>query len=116
MERLVAERLAARKSRNFAESDRLRDRLAEMGVKLKDGKDPVTGGRYDLGGRVMSMVTCRRHLLPPKGDRQYSPPDDREKDWRNSLPFPAHWLAYIALKLLVLALVAYFALNYYGLM
>ncbi len=44
------------------------------------------------------------------------PPDDREKDWRNSLPFPAHWLAYIALKLLVLALVAYFALNYYGLM
>jgi cysteinyl-tRNA synthetase len=40
---LVAERLAARKARNFAESDRLRDLLAEMGVKLKDGKDKNTG-------------------------------------------------------------------------
>ena len=41
--KLVTERLAARKSRNFAESDRLRDVLTEMGVKLKDGKDPATG-------------------------------------------------------------------------
>jgi cysteinyl-tRNA synthetase len=43
VEKLVAERLAARKARNFAESDRLRDVLAEMGVKLKDGKDKSTG-------------------------------------------------------------------------
>ncbi len=43
VEKLVAERLAARKARNFAESDRLRDLLLEMGVKLKDGKDPATG-------------------------------------------------------------------------
>ena len=43
VEKLVAERLEARKSRNFAESDRLRDALTEMGVKLKDGKDPATG-------------------------------------------------------------------------
>jgi cysteinyl-tRNA synthetase len=39
----VAARLAARKAKNFAESDRIRDELAAMGVKLKDGKDPVTG-------------------------------------------------------------------------
>ncbi len=31
------------------------------------------------------------------------PPDEPEKDWRASLPFPAHWLAYIAIKLVVLA-------------
>ena len=43
MEKLVAERLAARKAKNFAESDRLRDLLAGMGVKLKDGKDKATG-------------------------------------------------------------------------
>ncbi len=34
-----------------------------------------------------------------------TPPDDPEKDWRASLPFPAHWLGYIAIKLVVLALV-----------
>jgi cysteinyl-tRNA synthetase len=43
---LIAERLAARKAKNFAESDRIRDQLAAMGVQLKDGKDatgePVT--------------------------------------------------------------------------
>jgi cysteinyl-tRNA synthetase len=43
VEKLVAERLAARKSRNFAESDRLRDLLADMGVKLKDSKNKTTG-------------------------------------------------------------------------
>jgi cysteinyl-tRNA synthetase len=43
VERLVAERLAARKARNFAESDRLRDELAALGIQLKDGKDPATG-------------------------------------------------------------------------
>ncbi|WP_374546167.1 cysteine--tRNA ligase [Rhodoblastus sp.] len=43
VEKLVVERLAARKARNFAESDRLRDLLAEMGVKLKDGKNKETG-------------------------------------------------------------------------
>ena len=31
---------AARKARNFAESDRLRDELAAMGVQLMDGKGP----------------------------------------------------------------------------
>jgi cysteinyl-tRNA synthetase len=40
---LVAARLAARKARNFAEGDRIRDELTGMGIALKDGKDPATG-------------------------------------------------------------------------
>jgi cysteinyl-tRNA synthetase len=40
---LVAARLAARKAKNFAEGDRIRDELAAMGIALKDGKDPATG-------------------------------------------------------------------------
>ncbi|MGB3042986.1 MAG: cysteine--tRNA ligase [Xanthobacteraceae bacterium] len=43
---LVAARTAARAAKNWAESDRIRDELATMGVVLKDGKDadgkPVT--------------------------------------------------------------------------
>ena len=42
-ERLIAARLEARRAKNFAESDRLRDELAAMGIQLKDGKDPATG-------------------------------------------------------------------------
>jgi cysteinyl-tRNA synthetase len=39
----VAMRLEARRAKNFAESDRIRDELAAMGIALKDGKDPATG-------------------------------------------------------------------------
>ena len=39
---LVVSRNAARKARNFAESDRIRDELAKMGVVLKDSKDGTT--------------------------------------------------------------------------
>jgi cysteinyl-tRNA synthetase len=42
-EALIAARLAARLAKNFAESDRIRDELAAMGIALKDGKDPATG-------------------------------------------------------------------------
>ncbi len=46
MEALVNLRLEARRAKNFAESDRIRDELAAMGIQLKDGKDaegnPVT--------------------------------------------------------------------------
>lgn len=40
---LVAARLAARRAKDFKESDRIRDELAAMGVALKDAKDPKTG-------------------------------------------------------------------------
>ncbi len=40
---LLAARTAAREARNWAESDRLRDELAAMGISIKDGKDPLTG-------------------------------------------------------------------------
>lgn len=43
VESLIAARLEARRAKNFAESDRLRDELAVMGIQLKDGKDPATG-------------------------------------------------------------------------
>ena len=43
VDELVAARLAARKAKDFKESDRIRDELASMGVALKDAKDPKTG-------------------------------------------------------------------------
>jgi cysteinyl-tRNA synthetase len=39
---LIEARAAARKAKNFAESDRIRDELAAMGVVLKDTKDGTT--------------------------------------------------------------------------
>jgi cysteinyl-tRNA synthetase len=39
---IVAERSAARATRNWAESDRLRDHLAALGVAIKDSKDGAT--------------------------------------------------------------------------
>jgi cysteinyl-tRNA synthetase len=42
IEGLIAARTAARKTKNFKESDRIRDELAAMGVVLKDSKDGTT--------------------------------------------------------------------------
>jgi len=43
-----------------------------------------------------------------------SEPD--KKSWHDSLPFPKHWLGYIAIKVVVLALIVYVALRYKGLL
>ncbi len=43
IEALITARLDARRARDFAKSDRIRDELAAMGIALKDGKDPATG-------------------------------------------------------------------------
>jgi cysteinyl-tRNA synthetase len=40
--RLVEDRLAARHTKNWAESDRIRDELAAMGIAIKDNKDGTT--------------------------------------------------------------------------
>jgi cysteinyl-tRNA synthetase len=40
---LIAARAAARKAKNFAEADRIRAELDQMGIALKDSKDPTTG-------------------------------------------------------------------------
>ena len=45
VERLIAERNAARKARNFKEADRIRDELAAMAVELEDKKDGTTAWR-----------------------------------------------------------------------
>jgi len=39
---LITARNAARAAKNWAESDRIRDELAAMGVALKDNKDGTT--------------------------------------------------------------------------
>ena len=39
---LIDQRNAARKSKNFIEADRIRDKLAAMGVVFKDSKDSTT--------------------------------------------------------------------------
>lgn len=40
---LIKNRNEARREKNFAESDRIRDELVAMGIQIMDGKDPVTG-------------------------------------------------------------------------
>ena len=43
LEEQISARLEARKAKDWAEADRIRDELAEKGILLKDGKDPETG-------------------------------------------------------------------------
>lgn len=39
----------------------------------------------------------------------------QEKSWHDNLPFPKRWLYYIAVKIIVLAVVLYTALKWQGL-
>ncbi|PZO77364.1 MAG: cysteine--tRNA ligase [Mesorhizobium amorphae] len=44
-EAAIAERLDFIRNKNWAEADRIRDRLLAQGIRLKDGKDPASGER-----------------------------------------------------------------------
>ena len=48
---LIDKRLAARAAKNWAESDRIRDELAAMGVALKDNKDGTTAWTVSRTGQ-----------------------------------------------------------------
>jgi hypothetical protein len=39
-----------------------------------------------------------------------------KKSWLDDLPFPKHWLAYLALKIIVLVLAIYLVLRFNGLL
>ena len=41
--RLIEARQAARKAKEFAKADAIRDQLSAMGIQLKDAKDPASG-------------------------------------------------------------------------
>jgi cysteinyl-tRNA synthetase len=43
VEELIAARIAARKTKNWAEADRIRDELVAMGIVIMDAKNPKTG-------------------------------------------------------------------------
>ena len=40
----------------------------------------------------------------------------QKKSWHDSLPFPKRWLAYVAIKIVVLALAIWLALRWNGLL
>jgi cysteinyl-tRNA synthetase len=43
IKQMIEKRNAARKAKNWAEADRIRNELAAMGIALKDAKNPATG-------------------------------------------------------------------------
>jgi len=42
--------------------------------------------------------------------------EPEKKSWHDNLPFPKHWLGYVALKVIVLALAIYVVLRWSGLL
>jgi hypothetical protein len=42
--------------------------------------------------------------------------ENNGKSWRDSLPFPKHWLSYVVLKIIVLAIAAFLVFRFSGLL
>lgn len=48
-------------------------------------------------------------------DDDSKPDGKRPGDWHDTLPFPRRWIAYVAIKVIVLVFVAWLALRWQGL-
>ena len=48
IERLIAERAAAKKERNFSKADEIRDTLSKMGITIKDTREGTVWSRNGL--------------------------------------------------------------------
>ena len=48
IERLIAERAAAKKERNFSKADEIRDTLLKMGITIKDTREGTVWSRNGL--------------------------------------------------------------------
>jgi cysteinyl-tRNA synthetase len=64
---LIAAREVARKNKNWAESDRIRDLLAAKGIKAEDNKDGTTTYRAPLAASGMARASSRAHLRAVEG-------------------------------------------------
>ena len=40
--------------------------------------------------------------------------DDKQPEWKTSLPFPRRWIVYISIKLILLAIAVLIALRFFG--
>jgi cysteinyl-tRNA synthetase len=56
---LLAARDSARKNKNWAAADRIRDELARMGITLQDNKDGSTTAHVTATGQAMGKSTAR---------------------------------------------------------
>ncbi len=93
---LVEARINARKARDFKEGDRIRDELAGMGITLKDLQGPRDRrDRHHVGSLALDGG-CTMN------------------DWRKDLPFPRHWLFYLAVKIAIVVLAVWIAARSFG--
>jgi len=63
--------------------------------------------------RIVRVTLRNRRAVNNLGVKAMTTSDDK-KSWTNSLPFPKHWLGYIAIKLIVLALGVFLVLRWKG--
>jgi hypothetical protein len=62
---------------------------------------------------MAALKRCRARGFPRQKVGPMSEPR-KKKSWHDSVPFPRHWLAYVILKLAVVALAVYLVLRFMG--